>query len=360
MWTTAPALAVSAEQRQVLEKWIRAHNAPRSVVMRSQIILHAADGQANHAIAERLGITRTTVLLWRERFREGGLEGLRKIAPGRGRKPVISAAKVDEIVHATLHAKPPGATQWSCRSMAQAMGVSPDTVNRIWRAHQLQPHRVETFKLSNDPRFSEKLVDVVGLYLNPPEHAVVLCVDEKSQIQALQRTQPGLPMKKGRCGTMTHDYKRHGTASLFAALELLEGKVIGQVHRRHRHQEFLTFLRQLDHQFPADLDLHLILDNYGTHSHPTVQAWLTKHRRFQLHFIPTSSSWLNLVERWFAELTEKAIRRGSFCSLADLVAAIDDFMDAYNQSSKPFVWTATAQQISEKIARCRAITRTEH
>ena len=244
--------------------------------------------------------------------------------------------------------------------MAKAQGISSATVQRIWDAHGLQPHRVKTFKLSGDPHFIEKLTDVVGLYLNPPDKAIVLCVDEKSQIQALERTQPGLPMKKGRCGTMTHDYKRNGTTTLFAALNVLEGKVIGQCLPRHRHQEFLKFLRRLDRGFPRELTLHLILDNYGTHTHVNVKRWLAKHRRFQLHFTPTSSSWLNLVERWFRELTEKQLRRGTFSSVEQLIQAIHDFLDASNLDPKPFVWAASVHSILEKVARCKPIYETLH
>ena len=244
--------------------------------------------------------------------------------------------------------------------MAQAQGVSPATVQRIWDAHGLQPHRIKTFKLSRDRQFIEKLTDVVGLYLNPPDKALVLCVDEKSQIQALDRTQPGLPMKKGRCGTMTHDYKRNGTTTLFAALNVLEGTVVGECYQRHRHQEFLKFLRRLDREFPKDKPLHLILDNYGTHKHPNVTAWLDKHPRFELHFIPTSSSWLNLVERWFRELSDKQIRRGVFHSVADLEATIDAFLDANNENPKPFVWTASVESILEKVSKCKVILETHH
>ncbi len=244
--------------------------------------------------------------------------------------------------------------------MAAAQGISPATVQRIWDAHGLAPHRVRTFKLSRDPRFTEKLTDVVGLYLNPPDKAIVLCVDEKSQIQALDRTQPSLPLKKGRAGTMTHDYKRHGTTSLFAALNVLEGTVIGQCLARHRHQEFLTFLRRLDREYPTELELHLIVDNYRTHSHPVVRAWLMKHPRFVLHFIPTSSSWLNLIERWFRELTDKRLRRGVFRSVPDLIAAIDAFLAVYNEEPRPFVWTASADAIIAKVSRCRAILETVH
>lgn len=237
--------------------------------------------------------------------------------------------------------------------MAAREGMSKSTVSNVWRSHNIKPHRTKTFKLSRDPRFLEKLTDVVGLYLNPPDKAIVLCVDEKSQIQALNRTQPGLPLKKGRCGTMTHDYKRNGTTTLFAALDLLQGKVIGDFHKRHRHQEFLGFLRRIDHEFPGRKTLHLVMDNYGTHGHAEVKAWLTKHPRFVIHYVPTSCSWLNLIERWFAELTNKRIRRGSFFSVDDLIAAISEFLAAWNENPKPFVWTATVDSILAKLARCR-------
>ena len=283
-----------------------------------------------------------------------------EVRPGRGRKPTYGADLVKAVVDATTQTRPPGATHWSTRTMAKAQGISKATVQRIWSAHGLQPHRTKRFKLSKDRRFTEKLTDVVGLYLNPPDKALVLCVDEKSQIQALQRTQPGLPMKKGRCGTMTHDYKRHGTTTLFAALNMLDGRVIGECMPRHRHQEFLRFLRRLDRNFPKDLDLHLIVDNYGTHKQPKVKQWLAKHPRFVLHFIPTSSSWLNLVERWFRELTEKRIRRGSFLSIPELIAAIEQYMAASNTAPKPFVWHASAQAILDKVAKCKAIYETVH
>ena len=290
---------------------------------------------------------------WRTRFGTDGLAKFGRVREGRGRKPSISAEQVEAIVHATLHDKPPGETHWSCRSMAKAQGVSKATVQRIWKARGLQPHRVETFKLSNDKRFEDKLVDVVGLYLNPPEKAVVLCMDEKSQIQALDRTQPSLPMKKGRAGTMRHDYKRNGTTTLFAALNVLTGVVIGRCLPRHRHTEFLKFLRVIDREVPKGLQVHLILDNYGTHKHANVVAWLAKHPRFHLHFTPTSSSWLNMVERWFRNLTDKAIRRGVFHSVPDLIAAIEAYLHATNDEPKPFVWTATADEILEKVRRGR-------
>ena len=328
--------------------------------MRARIVLLASEGVSNSAIARVLAVSRPTVILWRSRFAEGGTAALTETKPGRGRKPTISAAKIKAIVQATTQTSPPGQTHWSCRSMAKAHGVSPATVQRIWDAHGLKPHRVRTFKLSNDPHFTEKLTDVVGLYLNPPEKAIVLCVDEKSQIQALDRTQPSLPMKKGRAGTITHDYKRNGTTTLFAALSTLDGSVVGQCLPRHRHQEFLKFLRQLDRAFPGELDLHLIVDNYRTHTHDNVNAWLAKHPRFHLHFTPTSSSWLNLVERWFRELTQKALRRGVFHSVPDLISAIDAFLAAHNHDPKPFVWTASIDSILAKIGRCKAVLETVH
>jgi len=322
-------------------------------VQRARVLLAAAGGEANTRIAERVGVTVVTVRAWRRRFAETGLADLGVVHAGRGRKPSIPQEKVEEIVHATLHEKPLGETHWSCRSMAKAKGVSPATVQRIWSARNLKPHRVETFKLSNDKRFEEKLVDVVGLYLNPPENAIVLAMDEKSQIQALDRTQPSLPMKPGRAGTMTHDYKRNGTTTLFAALDVLTGKVIGRCLPRHRHTEFLKFLRTIDREVPKGLQIHLILDNYCTHKHENVTKWLAKHPRFHLHYIPTSSSWANMVERWFGKLTDKAIRRGVFHSVPDLIAAIETYLEADNENPEPFVWTQTAEQILEKVRRGR-------
>jgi transcriptional regulator with XRE-family HTH domain/transposase len=344
---------LSDADRDRLEAWVSAHGTPQQVALRCRIVLAAAAGQSNLTIAEELGINPKTVTLWRDRFVEAGAEALWEIAPGRGRKPTYGAAKIKKIVQATLSSRPKGMTQWSCRQMARAQGVSKSTVSNIWRSHQLKPHRTKNFKLSRDARFLEKLTDVVGLYLNPPDQALVLCVDEKTQIQALDRTQPGLPMKKGRLGTMTHDYKRNGTTCLFAALEVLQGKVIGQCYSRHRHQEFLKFLRRLDVEFPGTIALHLVMDNYGTHKHPNVQTWLKRHPRFVAHFVPTSSSWLNLVERWFGELTAKAVRRGAFASVADLEAAIHQFLEAWNEHPNPFVWTATVESIQAKLARCR-------
>lgn len=350
---STPALLLNDADEQQLRQWISAFGTPQQVVLRSRIVLAAAEGKSDNAIALQLAVNRKTVTLWRGRFEGEGLDGLWEVAPGRGRKPTYGADKIHAIVDATLRSKPKGMTQWSCRLLAAEQGVSKSTINRIWQGHNLKPHLVKTFKLSRDARFLEKLTDVVGLYLNPPQQAMVLCVDEKSQIQALDRTQPGLPLKKGRCGTMTHDYKRNGTTTLFAALEILQGRVVGQCYERHRHQEFLRFLRRLDQQFSGETRLHLVMDNYGTHKHPRVQTWLKRHPRFVPHFVPTSSSWLNLVERWFGELTRKRIRRGSFGSVADLQQAIEEFLLAWNENPKPFVWTATVESIMAKLSRCR-------
>ena len=348
-----PSLVVSPEQHSELQRWLGALGTPQQVALRCRIILTLAAGKTEMATAAENGVNRKTVRLWRERFRNDGLPTLWEIAPGRGRKPSYDATRIKAVIDATLQTKPKGSTHWSCRTMAAAQGISKSHVNRIWRSHNIKPHRTETFKLSRDPQFMEKLTDVVGLYLNPPDQAMVLCVDEKSQIQALQRTQPGLPLKKGRCGTMTHDYKRHGTTTLFAALDVLAGKVIGDCYSRHRHQEFLKFLRRINREFPGKMPLHLVMDNYGTHGTPEVKAWLKQNPRFKVHYIPTGSSWLNLIERWFAELTCKLIRRDSFLSVEDLIAAINEFLAAWNEQPQPFVWTATVESILAKLARCR-------
>ena len=350
---TSPTVSLSEAEREQLEQWVAAHGTPQQVALRCRIVLAAVAGETNLQIGAACQIDVKTVALWRGRFIQTGPEGLWEIAAGRGRKPTYSARKIKAIVQATLLSKPEGMTQWSCRQMAQAQGVSKSTISTIWRSHNLKPHRVKSFKLSRDARFLEKLTDVVGLYLNPPDQAMVLCVDQKTQIQALDRTQPGLPMKKGRLGTMTHDYKRNGTTCLFAALEVLQGKVVGQCFARHRHQEFLRFLRRLDGEFPGQITLHLVMDNYGTHKHPNVQAWLKRHPRFVPHFVPTSSSWLNLVQRWFGELTAKAVRRGSFTSVADLESSIAAFLEAWNENPNPLVWTETVESIQAKLARCR-------
>jgi transposase len=349
----ATAVTITESDRQELERWVGAHRTPQQVAQRCRIILEAAKGQQDKEIAQSMEVNPKTVALWRQRFFKEGPDCLWEVAPGRGRKPQFSADKVEEIINATLQSRPAGATHWSCRTMAEEQGVSKATISRIWQSHGLKPHRTKAFKLSRDAKFLEKLTDVVGLYLNPPDKALVLCVDEKSQIQALDRTQPGLPLKKGRCGTMTHDYKRHGTTTLFAALEVAQGKVIGQCFARHRHQEFLKFLKRLDSEFHVELKLHMVMDNYGTHKHPRVQNWLQRHPRFIPHFVPTSSSWLNLVERWFGELTGKRIRRGVFVSVDDLVSAIEEFLAAWNANPRPFIWTATVESIIEKLARCK-------
>jgi transposase len=349
----APPVKLTEADRVELGRWVVAHNTPQQVSQRCQIVLAAANGEQNGVIADDLDLNVKTVALWRTRFIAEGSDCLWEVAEGRGRKPTLTTKAVEGIVAATLQTKPAGATHWSCRTMAKAQGVSKATVNRIWQSHQIKPHRTKGFKLSRDPNFLQKLTDVVGLYLNPPEKALVLCVDEKSQIQALDRTQPGLPLKKGRCGTMTHDYKRNGTTTLFAALEVAHGKVIGQCYAHHRHQEFLKFLQRLDAEFPGQTPLHVVMDNYGTHKHPRVQRWFKRHQRFIPHFVPTSSSWLNLVERWFGELTGKRIRRGVFVSVEDLQQAIEEFLAAWNNDPKPFVWTATVESITQKLSRCR-------
>jgi transposase len=360
MWKIADALIMTEDQRKTLEAWIRAKKTPQRIVLRSNICLLAADGVSHNAIAKRLNTTRTTVLLWIKRFREQGFPGLMEDAPHGLSTRRLDAEKVKAIVEATLQTTPKDSTHWSTRTMAKVQGVSRSTIQRIWDAHGLQPHRVKNFKLSKDKHFEEKLTDVVGLYLNPPDKAVVLCVDEKTQVQALDRTQPGLPMKKGRCGTMTHDYKRNGTTCLFAAMNVLEGKILASCYPRHRHLEFLKFLRTIDREIPRELGIHIILDNYGTHGHPKVKVWLEKHPRYILHFTPTSSSWLNLVERWFWEITRKRIRRGVFRSVPELVMAIEEYIRYHNEDPKPFVWTKRAEDIIEKVARCRAVFETLH
>lgn len=349
----AELIILSAEEKRTLATWAQGRSLPLRLVQRAQIIQLAADNVCSKDIAFNLNISRPTVQLWRQRFLSLRLKGLEKDAPRPGRIPRIKAEKIKAVVEATLHTPPPNATHWSTRSMAKAQGLSESTIRRIWKQHNLKPHMVKTFKVSRDKNFVEKLYDVVGLYMNPPDKSLVLCVDEKSQIQALDRTQPGLPMKKGRCGTMTHDYKRNGTTTLFAALNMLDGKVIGDCMPHHRHQEFIRFLKKIDSESPVELDLHLIVDNYGTHKHPRVTSWLQRHPRFHLHFIPTSSSWLNLVERWFREITDKRIRRGTFQNVPALISAINEYLDNHNQNPKVFVWSAPAERILGKIAKCK-------
>lgn len=345
----AISIHLTSEEKAKLESTIRSSTAPVRDVLRSRIVLLAAQGKSNQEIAVQLGVHRHSVALWRQRFDQQGLRGLEEKVRC-GRKRLYEAEAVEAIVDTTLSTKPRNATHWSTRTLAASVGTSHSTVQRIWSAHQIKPHLLRTFKLSKDPHFTEKLRDVVGLYLNPPEHALVLSVDEKSGIQALDRTQPGLPLKKGRCGPMTHDYKRHGTTTLFAALNVLEGEVIGSCMKRHRHQEFLKFLQLIDRRTTAELDLHLIVDNYATHKHAKLKEWLAKHPRFHFHFIPTSSSWLNAVERFFAELTQRRLRRGVFRSVLDLIEAIDAYLEERNQDPKPFLWTKSADEILDKLA----------
>ena len=360
MWAVSEPLTATIQQQQILEKWVRSGTTQQRVAFRSHIVLRAVAGKSNNAIAQELDTSRPTVLLWRKRFSEGGPEALCNDLPrGRGIPP-LSKKKIKEIVATTLEKQPVNTTHWSCRDLAKACSVSHSSVQRVWNAHNLKPHLVRTFKLSNDKRFVEKLTDVVGLYMNPPENALVFCVDEKSQIQALDRTQPTLPMKKGRAGTMTHDYNRNGTTTLFAALNILKGEVIGQCMQRHRHQEFLKFLKLIDANTPKKLDIHCVVDNYSTHKKDKVQGWLKKHPRFHFHFIPTSSSWLNLVERWFAEITNKRIRRGVFKSVPELEQAIYGYIENNNRNPKPFIWTKKADEIIKKVNRCKAVLETLH
>jgi transposase len=356
----APPIILCPDEKVALAKWARGRSISARLVQRARIIQRAAEGAQSKDIAKTLGVSRPTVQLWRERFLALRVAGLEKDAPRPGRMPDIPEAKVHAVVKATLQTTPPNATHWSTRSMAHAQGLSRMAVQRIWKQHNLKPHLVRTFKISRDKQFVEKLHDVVGLYLNPPARSLVLCVDEKSQIQALDRTQPGLPMKKGRCGTMTHDYKRNGTTTLFAALSMLDGKVIGDCMPRHRHQEFIRFLDKIDAETVPALDLHLIIDNYATHKHPRVTSWLRRHPRFHLHFIPTSSSWLNMVERWFREITDKRIRRGSFASVPELIAAIEAYLAGHNQNPRIFTWTATAERILAKVAKSKEVLGTLH
>jgi transposase len=356
----AVPIELSREEREVLEGWTRRRTTAAALSMRARIVLAAAGGENNTELAVRLGLARGTVSLWRRRFLEFRLDGLLdEPRPGQPRK--VTDAQVEEVVTKTLESAPKNATHWSTRSMAKEVGLSQSAVSRIWRAFGLQPHRQETWKLSKDPLFVDKVRDVVGLYLNPPERAVVLCVDEKSQIQALDRTAPVLPMRPGIPERATHDYKRHGTSSLYAALDLSTGKVIGQLHSRHRAIEFKKFLQTLDREVPSELEVHLVLDNASTHKTPVIKRWLLAHPRFVVHFTPTSSSWLNLVERWFAELTNKKLRRGTHTSVRQLNADIRNWIDTWNDDPQPYVWTKTADQILESIKRyCTTITDSRH
>ena len=350
----AAPVVLTDEQRSQLLAYSRGRRTAARLVVRSRIVLLAAEGKQDLEIARLLSLVPRSAARWRARFLRYGIAGLRQDAPRAGRPRAISAEAVAEVIRKTTQEKPPQATHWSTRSMAAASGISEASVRRIWRAHGLKPHRVQSFKLSNDPQFAEKLQDIVGLYLNPPEHALVLALDEKSQIQALDRTQPGLPLKKGRAQTLTHDYKRHGTTTLFAALNTLDGTLLATCMPRHRHQEWLKFLRMIERQTPPDVDLHLIVDNYSTHKHPTVQRWAKGHKRFHFHFTPTSSSWLNMVERFFRDLSQKQLRRGTFNNVSALVKAILAYIEQHNRAPKPFIWTAKANDILEKVKRAKA------
>lgn len=357
---TKEQISYPEEDRQKLIRLTRGRNTAQKVVLRAGIVLKMLEGLNKTHIAKRLRTTRPTVILWIKRYQEGGIEALFKDASRSGRKPKITGEKEKAIVETTLKSKPANATHWTVRTMANAQSVSSSTVYRTWKKYNLKPHLVKTFKISNDPNFVEKVKDIVGLYLNPPDKALVLCVDEKSQIQALDRTQPGLPMKAGRAGTMTHDYKRHGTATLFAALNILDGKVIGECMSKHRQEEFLKFLKKIDKETPDDMDLHLIADNYGSHKTPKVKKWLLKHPRFHMHFTPTSASWLNMVERFFSELTTRRIRRGVFRSVKELETAIMDYLKAYNDNPKIFKWMKDANVIVSKVKKCKEVLETVH
>jgi transposase len=346
----AEPVVLSEEVRRKLEQHSRGRSAQARVVLRSRIVLLAAEGLQNRQIATALNVAPRMAALWRGRFIEHGIEGLLKDAPRPGRSESICRAA---LIEKTTRSTPANATHWSTRTMAREMGISKASVSRIWRASGLKPHRVESFKVSNDPNFADKLEAIVGLYLNPPEHALVLCVDEKSQIQALDRTQPGLPMKKGRGATMTHDYKRNGTTTLFAALNTANGEVFGLCQEKHRHQEWLKFLRMINQTIPASKQIYLICDNYATHKHARVQRWLETHKRFHVRFTPTSASWLNMIERFFRDLTHNRIRRGVFQDLEELITAIGDYIDAHNKKPKPFIWTAKANDILEKVTRAQ-------
>lgn len=360
MFKTAAALLLDKAQMRELKGLEQSGKTPQKIALRARIVLLAGQGLANFAIAKRLGTSRPTVLLWRERFERDGVAGLLKDETRPGRKKAISAEMIKKVVETTLHSKPRGSTHWSTRTLAKATGLSRMTVHRILVQHRLQPHRTETFKLSRDPMFVEKLRDVVGLYLDPPDKALVLSVDEKSQIQALDRTAPLLPLRPGIPERQTHDYKRHGTTTLFAALSVIDGTVIGQCMPRHRSREFIRFLDRIDEQIQSDLDLHLIVDNSSTHKSPPVKRWLKRHPRFHFHFTPTSSSWLNLVEAFFGQLTRKRIRRGTFSSVGELVAAIYEALDEQNRHPVRFVWSKSADMILAKINRCKQALGTPH
>ena len=350
----AKTIELDEHTKRQLRVLAKARRVEARLQQRALVILLAAEGLQNREVAVQAGLDRRQVALWRQRFLDGGIDALRKDAPRTGRPATVTPEMQSRIVRATLYDRPINATHWSTRTLAEYLGMGATTIRRVWHANGLKPHLSRSFKLSRDPRFEDKLLDVVGLYLNPPEHALVLSCDEKSQIQALNRTQPGLPMKRGRAGTVTHDYKRHGTTTLFAALNTLDGSVISMCQPRHRHGEWLKFLQLINRRTPKQLSLHLIVDNYATHSHPEVQQWLARHPRFVMHFTPTSASWLNMVERFFRDITDKRIRRDSFTSVAELELAIDLYVAHHNIQPKPFIWTARASDILAKVTRAKA------
>ena len=349
----AHKITLTKEQRTTLEQWSRGRTVSVRRSERARMILLAADGMLNKDIAVEVGVKAQTVGRWRRRFAESGLAGIEKDLPRGGRPRDRREQLESEIIRKTTQETPKNATHWSTRTLAKELGATQSMVHRVWQANGLKPHLIRTFKVSRDPHFEEKLIDVVGLYLNPPERSLVISADEKSQIQALDRSQPSLPIVPGRCGTMTHDYKRNGTTTLFAAIDMLQGKVIARCMSRHRHQEWIKFLKQIDAETPSDLDLHLIVDNYATHKHPNVKAWLKRHKRFHVHFIPTSSSWLNVIERFFRDLDEKRVRRGVFRSVPQLTKAVMSYIAQHNDDPKPFIWRKTAKQIIEKVGRAR-------
>jgi transposase len=353
-------LELTVRENNQLIEWTRRHKSSQALAARSRIVLACAQGASNSEVANRVRMTPQTVGKWRSRFLERRLDGLLD-EPRPGAPRQVDDARIEELIATTLNERPREATHWSTRLLARKLKVSQSTVSRVWRAFGLQPHRAETFKLSTDPLFIDKVRDIVGLYLNPPTQAMVLCVDEKSQIQALDRTQPILPLAPGLPERRTHDYQRHGTTTLFAALDLATGQVIGELHRRHRSKEFLAFLRTIEANVPAELEVHLIMDNYGTHKTPSVKAWLVRHPRFRVHFTPTSSSWLNLVERWFALLSERQIKRGTHRSTIELERAIRQYLNIHNQNPKPFIWTKSADEILASVARfCKRISDSGH
>ena len=349
----ARPVVLDVEQTLQLEQWARSRSLPARLVERSRIVLLAAEGKADKEIGAELSISPPKAARWRNRFLSLGLEGLKKDAPRPGRTPRITPQIIREVIAKTTQTKPANATHWSTRTLAAEMGLSDSSIQRIWIANGLKPHLMSTFKVSNDPHFADKLEAIVGLYLNPPEHALVLSVDEKSQIQALDRTQPGLPLKKGRGATMTHDYKRNGTTTLFAALNTRNGEVMGMCMQKHRHQEWLCFLKHIHRVTPRDKQVHIICDNYATHKHPAVQRWVERNPRFHMHFTPTSASWLNMVERFFRDLTTNRLKRGIFRDLEELIMAVGHYIDRHNLDPKPFIWTASARDILQKVTRAR-------